>query len=317
MRKILFYLLIVMPLFFWAQPVPSAEENIPYLVTFGKSADITWGDDDFVQIFFFSVPKERKEPFYIRVFDPETNGKFDELHNNANTKTKFSIYGGKGCHTNDDAKLTNPKGNFKSGIYLKGKEFKDESEYDNKWYSFGPFNPTEGELIPELGGYIFKIVIEGTEGDDGNLYNMYLSANKENNIKVEGGNSFTYEYSFRTADAVGSVSHIYPFVTPNVTAVKVNSFDFDEEGKIRIVSVARKGDFSETSQNGNWKVSSHPIVKEEINTSLDIQFLKTTAKKNNNLVVFITNQYGTAMPFFTAPIGGVPKYSYKIVPKKK
>ena len=300
-----------------SQAVPSSDENIPYLVTFGKKAGINWGDDDYCQIFFFTVPAERKEPFYIRVYDPETFGKLDEFHGAPNTKTKFSIFGGKGCHSDEDAQGTNPTGNYKSGIFLKGKEFSTEKEWDMKWFSFGPFNPTEGELIPELGGYIFKIVIEGTDGDDGNLYNMFLSSSPETNLKIEGGNSFTYEYSFRTYDAIGSVSHIYPFITANIVAVKVNSFDFDQEGKIRLVSVAKKGEFSETSSDGKWKISTHKVVSAEVNTSLDIQFIKTSKKNNNNIVVFITNQYGKTMPFYTAPIGGVPKFNYKIISKKK
>jgi len=36
-----------------AQPVPAADENIPFLVTFGKDAETKWGDDDFCQTFFF------------------------------------------------------------------------------------------------------------------------------------------------------------------------------------------------------------------------------------------------------------------------
>ena len=319
-NKIKFLFVFILILFsesLQSQAVPSSDENIPYLVTFGKNAAGSWGDDDYCQIFFFSIPSERKEPFYIRVFDPETFGKLDEFHGNPNTKTKFSIYGGKGCHSVEDARNTNPVGNFKSGIFLKGKDFFNEKEYDMKWFTFGPFNPTEGELIPELGGYIFKIIIEGIDGDDGNLYNMFLSSSSDANSKIEGGNSFTYEYSFRTYDATGSVSHIYPFITSSIVAVKVNSFDFDQEGKIRIVSVAKKGEFSETSTNGKWKVSTHKVVPSEVNTSLDIQFIKTTKKNNNNIVVFITNQYGKTMPFYTAPIGGVPKFNYKIISKKK
>ena len=316
------YFIFLFPFFIaifsgYSQAVPSADENIPYLVTFGKKAGINWGDDDFCQVFFFSVPAERKEPFYIRVFDPETFGKLDEFHGPANTKTKYSIYGGKGCHSQEDARNTNPVGNFKSGIFLKGREYGADKETDMKWVSFGPFNPTEGELIPELGGFIFKIIIEGIDGDDGNLYNMYLSSSPESNLKIEGGNSFTYEYSFRTFDAIGSVSHIYPFINSSIVAVKVNSFDFDQEGKIRIVSVAKKGEFSETSSDGKWKISTHKVSAEELNTSLDIQFIKTSKKNNNNIVVFITNQYGKTMPFYTAPIGGVPKFNYKIITKKK
>ena len=55
----------------YAQPVPAADENIPFLVTFGKQASRSWGDDDYVQSFFFSLPEEFKQPFYLRVFDPE------------------------------------------------------------------------------------------------------------------------------------------------------------------------------------------------------------------------------------------------------
>jgi len=36
----------------FSQAVPAKEENIPYLVTFGKDAATSYGDDDFAQIFF-------------------------------------------------------------------------------------------------------------------------------------------------------------------------------------------------------------------------------------------------------------------------
>jgi hypothetical protein len=49
------------------QPVPAADENIPFLVTFGNEAGSKWGDDDNSQTFFFKVKKEFKEPIYFRV----------------------------------------------------------------------------------------------------------------------------------------------------------------------------------------------------------------------------------------------------------
>lgn len=319
-NKLNFFFLSITLLLFknnYGQQVPSVEENIPFLVTFSKEASVEWGDDDFVQIFFFSIPAERKEPFFIRIFDPDVSGKHDENKTGFNSRTKFSVYGGKGNYSNPDATKINPEGQFKSGVILKSKIFSSDTEFDNKWFSFGPFNPTEGELVPELGGYIFKLIIEGLEGNDGNLYSMYLSSQSSENIKVEGGNAFTYEYTFRTYDKVGSASHIYPFVSKDVISIKINSFDFDDDGKIRIVSVAKKGENVIGSVNNNWVVSEHKIEKEELNTSLDVQFIKTKPKINNNVVVYITNQYNKAIPFFATPIGGVPKYNYKIVTKKK
>lgn len=300
-----------------AQQVPSVEENISYIVTFSKEADKSWGDDDFVQTFFLSIPAERKDPFYVRIYDPEVSGKLDENKLGFNSRTKFSVYGGKGNYSNPDATKTNPEGDYKSGILLKSKIFGSETEYDEKWYTLGPFNPSEGELVPEMGGYIFKLLIEGMEGNDGNLYTMYLSSKGGENIKVEGANAFTYEYTFRTRDKIGAVCHIYPFISKDVVAVKINSFDFDDEGVIRIVSKTKKGEAAKSSMNNNWVTSEHKIDDGEKNTSLDVQFVKTISKTDNNITVYITNQYDKAIPFYASPIGGVPKYSYKIISTKK
>lgn len=308
----LIFLFCLCGLIMRSQPVPSLDEKIPYLCTFSKDSEKEWGDDDFVQIFFFVVPKTYKKPVYIRVFDPDNGGKIDENHSQFNSKTRFSMYGGKGAHSDPAAKKPEPVGNFKSGILLDSKVFSNEKEFDEKWIAMGPFNPVEGEYQEEFGGYVFKIVVEGLEGDDGNLYKMFLSSDGADNKSIEGGNAFAYEYTVRLADTKESISHLYPFIGPNVVAVKTNIFDFDNDGFIRIVSVAKKGEVTKPTQGSGWFENTHKITPEEINTSLDIQFVKQKDIKNNNIVVYITNQYGELMPFFTAPIGGVPKYKYKI-----
>ncbi|MBX9850281.1 MAG: hypothetical protein K2X86_00815 [Cytophagaceae bacterium] len=78
------------------------------------------------------------------------------------------------------------------------------------------------------------------------------------------------------------------------------------------MSVGKKGDNIAISADNEWIESTHNITEEEKNTSLDIQIIKVSNAKNNNMVFYITNQYGKLMPFFTSPIGGVPKYRYKI-----
>ncbi len=295
-----------------SQVMPSADENIPFLVTFSKSAEIKWGDDDKIQIYFLSVPANRVEPIYIRIFDPEVGGTIDEDRGGFNSQTKFSIYGGKGAHSDPAARKQDPVGNYKSGVLLGSKTFGVAPEYNGKWYSFGPFNPSEGELQSDYGGYVFKLVVEGLDGDDGNLYQVAVSSKKDNNSNIEGGNSFAYEYCFRTNDKVASISHIFPFVSKGIISVRVNSFDYDDEGIFRIVSVAKKGEVIKGSQDGNWVMSEHKISAQEINTSLDIQLIKKSPVLNNNMVVFVTNQYGELMPFYTSPIGGVPKYKGSI-----
>src|SRR5512137_3012039 len=91
------FLLGLLPVFrLSGQPVPGKDENIPFLVTFGKDGKTSWGDDDFYEIFFFTIPKDYKKPLYIRVFDPDCGGENDEIQGEFNTKTTFSVFGGKG-----------------------------------------------------------------------------------------------------------------------------------------------------------------------------------------------------------------------------
>ena len=316
-KKIILILMICLTKIGFSQQMPSDDEKIPYLCTLGKNADKTYGDDDKVQIIFFSIPENSKESFYIRIFDPVISSKNDEIRGGENTKMRFSIYGGKGAHSDPDAKKCDPVGNYKSGILLGSHTFSNEIKYQDNWYTFGPFNATEGEAQPNVGGNILKLIVEGIDGDDGNLYKLFLSSKGDNNINVEGGNSFCYEYTFRLIQKQAAVSHIYPFVPVGVISVLVNVFDYDNEGIIRAVTVAKKSDIKESNSEGTWTQLKFLISKEEINTSIDLQFINKKNVKNNNVTVYITNQFGELLPFYSTPIGGVPKYKYKIGVKQK
>jgi len=317
MKNVILLILLMSAFIGFAQPIPGDEENIPYLVTFGKDAPKSWGDDDYNQIFFFVIPKHHKTPFFIRVFDPNCGGMHDESKLGFNSTTTFSIYGGANALNKNDAANKGPVDGYKSGVLKFTKKFGAESTYDNKWYSFGPLNPIEGDYHEEYGGYVFKVICDGTSGDDGNLYKYYLSTSPTQNVAIEGGNAFTYEYTFRLHEKSPSVSHIYPFVDKYTISVKQSNFDFDDDSYIRIVSASKKGLKVTTSTEGKWASSQHEITDAEKGNSLDIQIIKTGNKNNNNVGFYITNQYGKYLPFYTVPIGGVPKYNYSIGVRKK
>ena len=298
----------------WSQSAPAEEENIPYLVTFGGDADKSWGDDDFSQVFFIRIPMSQVEPVYIRVFDPDTGGELDEGKGEFDTKVRFSVYGGQGCYSHEDAQAVEPVGNYKSGNLLASKSFGVSGRYDNGWYTFGPFNPLEGEHIEKFDGRVFKIIADGESGDDGNLYRYFLSTSSKENREVEGGNLFTHEYTFRLSNNQNNVSQIYPYLDDRTISVKISNFDWDDDGFIRIVSVAKNGELCPVSGENNWIVREFEITEEERNTSMEIQFIKNRTQqiKNNNVVLTVENQYGEMQPFFVIPIGGIPVYNPKI-----
>jgi hypothetical protein len=298
----------------YSQPAPAVDENIPYLVTFGANSSTAWGDDDFCQIFFFVVPYSQTNPVFLRIYDPDNGGEIDELKGEFNTITSFSIYGGNGCWSDTAAQSVHPKGNFKSGYMLSSKSFGIDPKFNRQWFTFGPINPFEGENAQKLGGHVFKIIAQGISGDDGNLYKYFLSTSPTENKAVEGGNLFTYNYHFRLPDLQKQICQIYPFVDDKTISVEIENFDWDNDGTIRVFSVAKNGEYCNVSGENNWITSIFPITEEEKNSTLEVQFIKNQSiqVKNNNVVVTVKNQYGVSLPFYVIPIGGIPIYSPKI-----
>jgi hypothetical protein len=316
MRRFLF---IILSIFIFqaadSQPVPSDEENIPFLMTFGNQAEISWGDDDFSQAFFFLIPSDYKRQVFIRVFDPDTGGKNDEIAGVWDTECRFEVFGGEGCHSDEDARETSPIGNYKSGTLLAMKVFGNEPRYDDDWYTFGPFNPAEGEYNEDFDGYIFKIITEGISGDDGNMYRYYISTSGTENKPIEGANAFAYEYSFRMHNDPYEVSHIYPYIVEGTLIVQIANFDGDNDGDILVVSKERQGQRLTTSGEANWEFNQIRVIKEEEKSSYDFQFVKSKRPvvRNNNVVVNVRNQFDETMPFYTSPIGGIPQYKYSVI----
>jgi hypothetical protein len=309
---IVFLILVGIPLF--SQPAPAVDENIPYLMTFGKDALTSWGDDDFCQIFFCLIPFSQTNSIYINVYDPDTGGDLDEVKGSYNTIVNFSVYGGKGCWSDTTTHVANKARNNTRDYLLASKSFGADPKTDKKWVSFGPFNPLEGESVEKLNGRVFKIIAQGISGDDGNLYKYFLSTSPVENIAVEGGNFFTYKYHLRLSDNQKHVSQIYPYVDDKTISIEVSNFDWDNDGIIRIFSVAKNGILCDVSGDDNLIKRKFPIVEEEKNSTIEIQFIKnqTVQVRNNNVVVIVRNQYGISLPFFVVPIGGVPVYSPKI-----
>jgi hypothetical protein len=298
----------------FSQSAPAVDENIPYLMTFGGNALTSWGDDDFCQVFYCIIPPSQTDPVYIRVYDPDTGGDLDELKGEFNTVVNFSIYGGNDCWSDTTAQGLNKTGNYKSGYLLASKSFGVDPKYDKKWFTFGPFNPSEGKYVEKLGGRVFNVIAQGISGDDGNIYKYFLSTSPVENVAVEGGNWFTYKYHFRFSDDQKHVCQIYPFADDKTISIQVSNFDWDNDGTIRIFSVAKNGIFCDVSGEDNWIVREFPIVAEEKNSTIEIQFTKnqTVQVRNNNVVIIVRNQYGISLPFYVVPIGGVPVYSPKI-----
>ncbi len=311
MKTLLISISILFSMLVFGQVVPSKYENVDFLLTFGQGSTPSWGDDDHVQIYFFVVPQTETRPIYIRVFDPSTGGEHDTKNGVFDTQTLFTIYGGQGAYSQKEARMINPVKGYDKGRIIDRRRFSNESSFDNKWFSFGPINPKEGEYSKEMKGYVFKVICKGLTGNDGNAYRYALSYKSDVNLPVEGGNVFTYEMCFRLKPGVKQTAHVYPFINKDVVSIAQFNFDADHDVNMRLTSVTKKLHYVKESGNGEWAHSIHKIDEGEKNTSVDFQLIKKT-DAYNDMTIYFLNQYNEAVPFFSTPIGGVPKYKYKI-----
>lgn len=286
-----------------AQQVPSPIENIDYLVTFGKDASKSSGDDDGKQAFYFAIPATFDNSIYIRVFDPGTGGKLDEIFGIADTKTTFTFYGGNDVYSSGVGKNAASSSESPAGDKLLSKSFGSEIEYDSAWYSFGPINPKEGEYVAAFRSYVFKVIAEGITGNDGNLYQYYISSSAQTNSDIEGSNSFTYEFTIRLNDNKSSIAHLYPYIDSEVISVTQHNFDFDNKVTISLFSAGKFSESSLCSGDGTWVADKHLIAEKERESCMDVRI--SNSAKNNNGVIYMTNQYGEFIPFMTVPIGDI------------
>ncbi len=272
----------------------------------------------FARSFFALFLLHKNNRFISAYYDPDIGGNLDEVKGEFNSIINFSVYGGKGCWSDTASQSIHPGGNFKSGYLLSTRSFGPDPKFDKQWFTFGPFNPSEGEYVEKFRGHVFKIIAQGISGDDGNIYKYFLSTNPTQNIQPEGGNLFTYKYHFRLSDDQKHICQIYPFIDDKTISIEVSNFDWDNDGIIRIFSVAKNGIRCETSGENNWVVKRFPIVEEEKNSTVEIQFVKNQSLqvRNNNVVIAVRNQYGVSLPFYVVPIGGIPVYTPKIMMKK-
>jgi hypothetical protein len=81
-----------------AKTQPAAEPTPPLYITFGVGAHQQEGDPDNRQAFYFSVPAGSTKPLFVRLFDPDSGGAYDQITTRgADTTTRFTVFGGKGA----------------------------------------------------------------------------------------------------------------------------------------------------------------------------------------------------------------------------
>jgi len=217
-------------------PAPDTTLASSYLVTYGAEASAAEGDDDQVQIIFFALPDTCTDDLYFRVFDADTGGGglLEDVDRPASlpwsTAITYTLRGYTGTYSYAGARQSHPGASgIGSGTVLSQVVVGDDSAYHGNWdLVFGPYQVSDGEAA---GSYrVFKLSVEGAEGDDGNFYNVALSTDPASNTPPAHSLVFAYAWTFSLPKTVSERPALYPFAPPGLTTLEQQNWDMDYNG---------------------------------------------------------------------------------------
>lgn len=188
-----------------AQTAPAGDQGL--LVLYGPLAPTREGDTDRREQIFFSVPSTLRDRLYLRIFDPEVSGENDFAYGGtADSETTFRLFGGAGAYSDADRPARQENGARAParadrtpitgpGDLVRGTAFGNDSRTDGRWVTLTPLRAQQGEQIGDRS--YFRIDIQGTGGNDGNVYSVALSLSRDRNRAPEGLDMFAYQPTVR------------------------------------------------------------------------------------------------------------------------
>lgn len=240
-----------------------------FLVTYGSSADPSEGDPDFKQVIFVHVPLSAALSVSIALFDAECGGEHDSSKGLWDTSTKFSLYGGAGITTSKTIREHLPTpADLTAGTLLASRTLGFAPILDNRWTQLGRVQLMSGERVGNEA--VFKIVIEGQKGDDGNAFDVGVFLDEGLTREVAGARVLSYAPTVRIDDDA-LVAELRLRLNDGTSSVLVNNFDLGGaiptlEGPFRGYAVAPLSD------QGNWVASKVDLDGKEKAAMWALQF---------------------------------------------
>lgn len=269
----------------------------PLLITYGRDAAALEGDHDHRQVVQFSVPDDADATVYLRVFDPDAGGLYDTIFGaswpvEGDTETRFAVFGGDGA----ESIPTDPRGiaedaELSSGTLLFEATFGSAATYDGKWHTLAALDPAAGELRD--GQRVFRLLVEGLSGDEGNLYDIFLSADPDRNADVEGARLYAYVPSVRVPrdDVLTEARFVVP---PGAESLTLHHFDASR-GDVSFTTNFRSVDL-ETSGQGAWESTDIALNRWDAGRAAAVT-IAGGLEIPNDVTVYAADDSGALIPF--------------------
>ena len=252
------------------------------LVTFGRDASIEEGDSDHGQVIFIRVPESEQRPLHLRLFDPDVGGAFDELLGEWNTTTRFRLYGGA---INIEPRIERHKDEviIENGELLAEAIYGEDPLLDGQWSNFATFRAEQGLLQGKE--RLFKLVVEGMAGDDGNVFDLAVSLDPRRNIPPPGLLLYSYVPTVHVPQGSKRFAEARFFVPDGMSRIQIHNFDMDHASVWFETPFRRLGSVH-SSGRGVWVVDQVELAPWEQGTENAIS-IATLAHSFNDATFYV------------------------------
>lgn len=210
MKKLILFLLIITSSMI-------AQTGLRF-INYGPKANPEEGDDNYLQVINIKLPVDYNGNAYLRLFDMSCGSSIDIPLGSWDSRFRFSIY--KNEFTEENIrKEPGYKANNYSNV-ISHFETAYDSRYFNKWYTFANLTKYQSS------NSVYSLLVEGTEGNDGNAFEIFVSSDSLSNVPVEGVEFFSYEPTISLNQFSGLVSFSV-LARNDDEALTLNTFDFD------------------------------------------------------------------------------------------
>lgn len=276
----------------YGQALPAEDQNIPWLFTTALNAPGDLGDNDHRQIFYYLVPDNYHGNIYLWIEDPGCSFENDQINGFPDSKFDFKIYGG------IDLSLNNNDRSPVMGILLADTVFGSENPAN---FIFRGIKPWEGQYIRALRANLFKVLIKGLDGDDGNKYRLYFSKSDLVREKPEDARIFYNELCFMLPEKTLAESTIKILLPTEAAGVSLANFDFEDYGNIRISSNVRDFQNIKGSENNHFKLTLLKVFNQERGNEIQVRIIRDTTRSPEDLFTsfswLIENELGEDISF--------------------
>ncbi len=287
-----------------------SQESIKY-ITYGTGTQTKEGDDDYREVFLIRVPENFKNKLFLRIFDIDCGGMNDFQGSSSwNTQTLFTFSGGNEAEPLSGIFTASPDDkDIRSGKVLKSEMFGESAVVDNDWMTFSGFLPSDGYLFE--GYYYFRFTVEGKEGTNGNVFDIYVSTSELLNTPAEKADVLNYSPTIRLLKKDGSAALRFK-IPEGIRSLKIE--DFDAAGADLRLRTALRPDLTiKSSGDGVWALNTVSLVKEEDGRGASL-ILGQGGESPNDATLKITADNGQGIPFhcpiYPAKTNIVPKLAY-------